>query len=350
MTSPRIELSHWALTHNLTHASQSLTSGGLMMAVKSNAYGHGSELVVPAALEAGVDEFAVLDIATALEIRALAPHTPLLAWLLFPGDQFLEAAEAHIDLGISSTWQLDEIAALPTAPPVTVHLKIDTGLNRNGATVTEWPDLVRRASELEAIGVIKVRAIWSHLSDTSVETSRQALTRLNDAVAVAKELGVEPEITHLAASHAAVELPETRLDLVRLGILAYGVSPFDDHSAQDLGFEPVLTLFAPITTIDPSGSVSLGVGFSHGLIVPTQQATISIGGADYVLRDVQAESSTWAPVSEAGLVQAGGMVPVFGRGAAVSVEQWATWCHTIGDEVLAKLDSSIPRELVSSPS
>lgn len=346
MTGPRIELNRSALTHNLTHAAHSLTSGGLMMAVKSNAYGHGADLVVPAALEAGVDEFAVLDIATALEIRSLAPETPLLAWLLFPGDQFLEAAQARIELGISSTWQLDEIAALPTAPPVTVHLKIDTGLNRNGATVAEWPDVVRRAGELEASGVIKVRAIWSHLSDTSVETSRQALTRLNDAVAVAKELGVEPKITHLAASHAAVELPETRLDLIRLGILAYGVSPFDDHNAQDLGFEPVLTLFAPLTSIDLSGNVSLGVGFSHGLIVPAQQATISIGGADYVLRDVQAESSTWAPVAEAGLVQAGEMVPLFGRGTTVSVEQWAIWCQTIGDEVLAKLDSSIQRTLV----
>lgn len=344
-TLPLIELSASALTANIQHAKKTLTNGLLMLAVKSNAYGHGDELIVRAALEAGVDEFAVLDIETALRIRAFTPHTPLLAWLFCPGDQFAEAADAGIELGISTLWQLDEIDALGSAKPVTVHLKIDTGLNRNGASASEWPTLVARAAELEQAGSLKVRGIWSHLSDTSIEVSRAALERLRDAVEVARTLGVTPEITHIAASHAAVELPESRLDLIRLGILAYGVSPFDDHTAQDLGFSPVLTLLAPVEKIANNGDIMLGIGCAYGLLPPVETATISIRGVDYTLTEVQPTTTMWSPVSGAAHVVVGDMVPVFGAHASASVEQWATWCHTIGDEVLAKLGPAIPRAL-----
>lgn len=344
-TGPLIELSTSALTANIQHAKKTLTDGLLMLAVKSNAYGHGDELIVRAALEAGVDEFAVLDIETALRIRSLAPTTPLLAWLLCPGDQFADAAEAGIELGISALWQLDEIAALDAQNPVTIHLKIDTGLNRNGASITDWPALVSRAAELESAGVVSVRAIWSHLSDTSIEVSKAALTRLHDAVGVARSLGLNPEITHIAASHAAVDLPEARLDLIRLGILAYGVSPFDDHTAEDLGFSPVLTLSAAVEKISDNGDITLGIGCSFGLLPPVDTATISINGCDYTLTEVQPTTTVWSPVADHADVQMGEMVPVLGAHASVSVEQWATWCHTIGDEVLAKLGPSIPRTL-----
>ena len=346
-SGPLIELSASALTANLRQAKNTLTNGLLMLAVKSNAYGHGDELIVPGAIEAGVDEFAVLDIDTALRIRSLAPATPLLAWLMCPGDRFAEAAEAGIELGISAMWQLDELAALSSSTPLTIHLKIDTGLNRNGASVAHWPALVSRAAEIEQSGVVKIRGIWSHLSDTSVEVSRDALARLDQAVDVAKELGVTPEITHIAASHAAVELPEARRDLIRLGILAYGVSPFDDHSAGDLCFSPVLTLSAPVERVGDGGEITLGVGCSYGLLPPVDQATISINGADYTLTDVQPTSTVWAPVSDHADIHVRDMVAVFGAGSSCSVEQWATWCHTIGDEVLAKLGPGITRVFVN---
>ncbi len=342
---PLIELSASALRENIQHAKATLTNGLLMLAVKSNAYGHGDELIVRAALDAGVDEFAVLDIDTALRIRALTPTTPLLAWMLYPGDQFSEAAESRIELGISAIWQLDEIAALGATVPVTIHLKIDTGLNRNGASVADWPALVARAAELESAGVVNVRAIWSHLADTSVDVSKAALERLNEAVAVAKQHGVAPEITHIAASHAAVEIPETRLDLIRLGILAYGVSPFDDHTAEDLGFSPVLTLSAPVDEVADNGDITLGVGCSDGLLPPVENAMISIKGHDYTLTDVQPSTTVWSPVSQPAAVELGEMIPVYGAHPSVPVEQWALWCHTIGDEVLAKLGPHIPRVL-----
>lgn len=345
-TSPHITINRAALSANLRHAKNSFAAdGSLMMAVKSNAYGHGDELVVAIALASGADELAVLDIPTALRIRPLAPHTPLFAWLLSPTDDFAAAAVARVELGVSAPWQLDAIERAQPSEPVVVHLKIDTGLHRNGATEEQWPELVARAADLERNGVIRVRAVWSHLADTSVETSRSALEKLQRAVSVAKAGGVHPEIAHLAASHAAVELPEARLDLVRLGILAYGVSPFDAQTAQDLGFEPALTLWAPVIAHDDE-RLTLGIGFGHGLMRPHSEATVDAGGGSYRLVELGPEMSTWAPLGLPGEIEAGDNVAVLGREAKANAETWAGWCGTIGDEVLSKLSTWLERTLV----
>jgi len=345
-TQPQITLSRSALVGNLRHAKDTFAPQGvLMMAVKSNAYGHGDELVVPVALDSGVDELAVLDIPTALRLRPIAPNAPLFAWLLSPADDFAAAAEARIELGVSGLWQLDAIEAAAASQPLTIHLKIDTGLHRNGATWEEWPALVARAAELSTASVVSVRGVWSHLADTSIETSRGALRKLQDAVSVARDAGLSPDTIHLAASHAAVELPEARLDLVRLGILAYGVSPFDDHSASELGFAPVLTLHAPVLSISDS-QLTLGVGFDHGLLRPREQMTVALGGEDFTLVEMGPESSIWRAQGDVPRLSPGDQVALFGADAAVSVEEWASWCRTIGDEVLAKLSSSLPRTLV----
>lgn len=341
-TALDITLDSRALAQNLRHAKTSFApEGALMMAVKSNAYGHGEELVVPLALESGVDELAVLDIATALRIRTLAPDTPLFAWLLSPHDDFAAAAEARVELGVSTLWQLDAIEKAGSHTPLTVHLKIDTGLHRNGATAEQWPDLVARAKQLEDAGLVRVRAVWSHLADTSIATSKAALQKLNDAAEAAKLAGLSPQALHLAASHAAVELPETRLDLVRLGILAYGVSPFDNHTARELGFDPVLTIYASVVRHEGS-RVVLGGGFGHGLLRPVETATLPLPGATLTFAEMSADTTAWE-VTGGNLPEIGQVLPLFGAHATVSVETWASWCHTIGDEVLAKLKPTLPR-------
>lgn len=345
-SAPRITINRAALSANLRHAKKTFApNGSLMMAVKSNAYGHGDELVVPLAIESGVDELAVLDIPTALRLRPLVPHTPLFAWLLSPSDDFAAAAAARVELGVSTLWQLDAIEQTNPSEPIVVHLKIDTGLHRNGATEEQWPELVARAALLEKNGVVRVRAVWSHLADTSIEASRSALEKLQRAVSVAQAAGLQPEITHLAASHAAVELPEARLDLVRLGILAYGVSPFDHHTARDLGFEPALTLWAPVIAQE-NDLLTLGIGFGHGLMRPHVEATIVAGGSRYRLVELGPETSTWAPLSAPGNITVEDEVAVFGREASANAETWAGWCETIGDEVLSKLSAHLERALV----
>lgn len=336
-----------ALRANIAHAKATFAADtSLMIAVKSNAYGLGASLIVPEVIDAGADELAVLDIPTAVATRALSPHTPVFAWLLGPHDDYRAAAEAGVELGVSTLWQLDAIADTQSEQPVVVHLKIDTGLHRNGATAKQWPELVARARELQDLGRIQVRAIWSHLADTSVEESKKALARLNDAIDVARSLGVNAPIAHLAASHAAVELPETRLDMVRLGILAYGVSPFDDHTAPELGFQPVLTVTAQITA-RRSQELEMGMGFAHGLLQPSADAWVRSGERRLRVGEVGPETTVLYPLDSDKDLPPGDTVEIIGTDPrSPQVEDWASWCSTIGDEIVAKLHPEIPRAFV----
>ena len=341
--APQIWLDREALRGNVASAKELIGPDcRLMFAVKSDAYGHGMDLIAPEVISSGAEELAVLDIPTAIAARSVAPDTPLLAWLLGPDDDYSTAVSHRIDLGVSTAWQLEALSSLDVSEPVSVHLKIDTGLHRNGATAGQWPKLTEAARQLEITGKIRVRAIWSHLADTSVASSRQALERLHAAADVARAAGLSPDTLHLAASHAAIELPEARLDMIRLGILGYGVSPFADKSASELGFHPVLTLEAPVVDSDDH-TLLLGVGYSHGLLPPVQQASITINGQTCVVDTVGA-AQTRLRCDHPLEVQPGDAVAVLGAApGAASVEQWANWCNTIGDEVLVRLRPELAR-------
>ncbi len=352
MTGPRIELHRAALAHNVAKIRELLGPDvSLMFAVKSNAYGHGMDLIAPEVIAQGADELAVLDIHTGIAVRDVVPKAPLLAWLLEPSDNYVAASTHRLELGISTIEQLTMVAKSAPKTPLVVHLKVDTGLHRNGATANQWPEFFTVAAEMERAGVITVRALWSHLADTSIESSLSALSRLQDAATAARDAGLQPEILHLAASHGALEVPETRLDMVRFGILGYGVSPFDNQSAEDLGFRPVLTLLAPITRITED-TIFLGMGYQQGLLPPvTPGATIHVGHTALELVAVEADHTVLRGSFSLDGLHEGMMVPLMGANApGASVEAWAGWTQTIGDEVLVRLHPDIPRYFSDTPS
>jgi alanine racemase len=322
----------------------------LMIAVKSEAYGHGGAALAAEAVAAGADALAVLDIPTGLALRAKLPTTPMLAWLISPHDDFLGASRANLTLGISHAWQLEAIAKQCQGLTTTVHLKIDTGLHRNGCLPSLWPALVAQAKELETAGVITVEGIWSHLADTSLEEDQRSLERFHDALEVARAAGLSPTITHIAASAAAEDVPEARLDMVRIGIIAFGVSPFDDRSAADLGFAPVMAARALITDVDESSAtLSIGMGFAHGLMpLPPTTGWVSWGGTRLALKSVELDHLV-AELPTVGRPAVGDVVTLFGDPSSGSplAEDWATWSSTIGDEVVSALSPAVPRRYLN---
>jgi alanine racemase len=319
----------------------------LMVAVKSNAYGHGADALARVAMESGADALAVLDITTGVALRKTQPDATMLAWLLSPGNDFQAGIDASLDLGVSHLWQLDAIAKARVDSPVRVHLKIDTGLHRNGALAADWPALVESAAQLEAQGTITVIGIWSHLADTSVAEDRASLARFQDAVTQAREAGLSPEILHIAASAAAVDFPESRLDLVRVGLIAYGVSPFDDKGALDLGFQPVMAARARVLEVSHD-TVVLGMGYADGLLaLPAHTGWVLIQGEQAMILSVEAE--TLIVEKPATPVALSDVATLWGEPALGSprVEDWAGWGNTIGDEVIAGIPPSMPRNYLT---
>jgi alanine racemase len=343
----RINLS--AFRSNVRHAKTTLAGPAqLMVAVKSEGYGHGSVPLSHAAVAAGADALAVLDIAQGIIIREEIPDVPLLCWLHSPSSDFGAAARAELDIGISGCWQLQLLCDQAPGLGTRVHLKIDTGLHRNGALESDWPALVEMAAAREREGHITVVGIWSHLADTSVEEDNASLQRFHRAVEVARAARLTPDILHIAASAAAADVPESRLDLVRIGIIVYGVSPFEDRTALELGFLPVMTVQAQVLSHSGDGtSAVLGMGFADGLLPPTQeQGWVSWDATRYDLEAVHCDRSVMRAAPGDTLPPEGEYVTLFGDPSSGSplAEDWARWAGTIGDEVVASLGPGVTRE------
>lgn len=344
--SARVEIDLAAFRANVRLLSDLVSPSRTMLAVKANAYGHGLVPLAQAALQSGADSLAVLEVPAALELRAAGIESQIFAWLHGQHTDFAAAVDQHIDLGVSALWQVDAIAAAGRNKPGRVHLKVDTGLHRNGANPEDWPALVTAALEAEKLGKLEIVGLWSHLADASAEDDASALALFLESVEVAERLGCRDRLLHLAASSAGIREPEARLGLVRFGIAAYGISPFDDQSAAQLGLRQVMSLRAPVTSLS-DGVATIGVGSADGIQVP------AIGSAYVAIR------RTTHPILELGIdtltidvahsaVEVGDEVTVFGPGddREATAEQWARWGGTIGDEIVVRASERLPRSYV----
>lgn len=359
----RIDLA--AFRRNVASLVATAAPAEVMLAVKANAYGHGMLPISLAALEAGATALAVLEVDAGLELRAAGITVPLFAWLHGAGTDFRAAAEADIDLGVSALWQLEAIAESGARRPARVHLKIDTGLSRNGAAAVDWPELVSTALHLQSQGFLEVYGAWSHLADASVADDEIALVKFTIAVEVATSLGAKFQKLHLAASSAGLRMPAARFDYVRFGIAAFGISPFDDVDGDGLGLEAPMTLSAPVLAVEtlPAGHGRLG-GLDVGLPMPATLALVAAGFGD----GVQAPAADRAEVLVGGQrrrivalgvdrmlvdaddldVRVGDRVVLFGsaRRGEPTAEEWAALADSIGDEIVSSVAPRVPRVYV----
>lgn len=343
MSGPRLEIDVAAFRHNVRTLSELVKPARTMLAVKANAYGHGLLPLAVAALESGADSLAVLEVPAALELRRAGITAQLFAWLHAPDTDFVRAIEFDIDLGVSAIWQLEAVAAAAGTKPGRVHLKVDTGLHRNGARPEDWPALVAAAVAAERDGRIVIEGLWSHLADASPADDAVALENFHAAVEMAASLGCRPPLLHLAASSAGIREPGARLGLVRFGIAAYGISPFDDESGAQLGLRPVMAMRAPVTAI-ADGIARVGLGSADGIQVPAiGTAELAIGGRRYPITGLEVDSLA-VDVSH-GPVAVGDEATVFGPGDSgePTAEEWAAWGGTIGDEIVARAGERLPR-------
>jgi alanine racemase len=347
--SARIEIDLDAFRHNVRTLAAIATPARTMLAVKADGYGHGMLPIARAALESGADSLAVLDVPAALTLRAAGVDAQLFAWLHGRDTDFAAAIEAGVDLGVSSLVELRRIGEAAAGRTAAVHLKIDTGLHRNGASPEDWPALVGETLAYQERGQVRLAGLWSHLADASPEDDAAALAEFQAAVAVAAGIGVPMEgpdrpLLHLAASSAGIRMPEARFDLVRFGIAAYGVSPFDDVDARGLGMRPPMTMRATAIAADGT-AVTLDLGSADGIppsvLGPSGSgAEVSLGGRRVAVTAVGVDT-----LEVAATAMVGDEAIIFGPGdqGEPTAEEWAAWAGTIGDEILARASTRIPR-------
>ncbi len=342
MTGTTLHVDLDAFASNLSAVGRRVGPAQVMLVLKNDAYGHGIERIVPAAVSHGIHWFGAFDVRTAIATRTLTGEDArIFAWLTVGDDEIREALRADIDLGVGDVDFLDRIAEVARAAgtDARVHLKIDTGLHRNGIRPESWDAAIARAREYENAGVVRVVGVWSHISEASDADDDDARAVFDRAITVAEEAGCVLEVRHLAASAASFARPEFRYDLVRVGAFAYGVRSAGGPSENDLGLRPIASLTTTVTGID-GGIARVCLGYLDGL--PSNLAgrvSVRTPTGHSPLISVEPTQSTVGSWPEALI---GDEVTIFG-GAAASATDLGETIDTVGEEILVRLTPNITR-------
>jgi alanine racemase len=370
----RIDLG--AISANVSRIADIAGAADVMAVVKAEGYGHGLVQTAHAARAGGATWLGVAFLEEALGLRAAGIDGRILCWLATPGEPLAEAVVADVDLSASAPWMIDEIAAAAASVDrvARVHLKVDTGLSRAGAVAHEWPGLVDAALRAQADGVVNIVGVWSHLvhgSEPGHPTTALQVGAFSDAVDYATRAGVSPEVRHLANSGGLLFVPGARFDLVRAGLVIYGLSPVpDEHDAASLGLRPAMTLTArlALTKNVPAGT---GVSYGHRYITSasTTLGLVPLGYADGIGRSAanRAEVLVRGRSGDvrrtiAGTVcmdqfvvdlggtgtdefAAGDDVVLFGPGddGEPTAQDWANALDTISYEIVTRIGVRVPR-------
>jgi alanine racemase len=276
---------------------------------------------------------------------------------------------------VSTQWALDQAiaAAAVTGTTARVHLKVDTGLGRNGAWGSELEAMLAGAARAQAEQAIEVVGIFSHFAyaDAPQHPTVRAQQQCFDVILEqAARAGVRPQVRHLANSAATLTNPSAHYDLVRPGVAVYGQSPVPDLGRpEDFGLREAMRLIARLSSVKDCPP---GQGISYGHTYTTTQQTrlglIPMGYADGIPR----HASSAGPVQVAGKrhiiagrvcmdqvvldlgpdsqASAGDEAVLFGVGAAgePTAQDWAEAVGTINYEIVTRIGGRFTRRIVDS--
>ena len=265
-------------------AIKAYTQGSSLIAViKADGYGHGA-IPVAKALDAEATMYAVATVAEAIELRTANIRKPVL--VLF--NVLPVQAETIIEYELTaSVYEPTLCKALSRAvqargTSVTVHLDVDTGMNRGGIWYTEAVDFIRWLTSLEGI---EVEGIFTHFATADEADKRHVslqLERFKSVLSNLSKINLRPPIVHTANSAAALTLPDAHFDAVRVGLSLYGVYPsLEVRRASPVSLQPALSWKARIISLrrSPEGE-GVSYGRTHIVDKPTWLATLPVGYAD----------------------------------------------------------------------
>ncbi len=365
-----------AIRRNVEVLGHHAGSANVMAVVKADGYGHGLVPSARAAVSGGATWLGVAQLSEALALRGSGIRGRVLSWLHVPGTDFAAAIAADIDLSISASWSLADVAAAARALGRTarIHLKVDTGLGRNGAYGEDWPILLHAARTLEAEGAVRIAGVWSHFvyaDEPTHPTVRSQQERFGQAVHDAERAGCDLEVRHIANSAATLTNPGACFDLVRPGLAVYGLSPIPSLGEPSyFGLTPAMTLSADLAL---TKRIPAGQGLSYGHQYATSKDTtvglVPIGYADGIPRN----ATNVGPLSVGGArhtvagrvcmdqfivdlglqsgARAGDPVTLFGTGDSgePTAQDWAQATGTISYEIVTRIGARVPRIYVGGP-
>lgn len=356
-----------AIAHNVRELKRCVGPGVKVMAVvKDNAYGHGAVPVSRVALENGASCLAVARVVEGIELRRAGIAAPILVLGYAPASTAGALVEHHIAPTVTTLELAQAISAEVTRLGISampVHVKVDTGMGRLGLLPQEVPEFVRTLSTMPGIAV---EGIFTHLStadDADKSYAHQQFRTFTAVLQALREAGFSIPLAHVANSAALIYLPEMRLDMVRPGIALYGVQP-SSHAVPALALRPALSLHSRVARVCVlPAEASISYGRTYITTQPTRVALVPLGYGDGYHRLLSSRGAVLIQGQRCSIlgrvcmdqlvvdasrvpdVQIDDPVVALGRQGddEISAEQVAHWADTISYEVLAALETRVPR-------
>lgn len=359
-------IDHEALRWNLRQIRERVGSQVKILAmVKANGYGHGAAAIAQTLAGAGTDAFGVATLEEGIELRRAGIRAPVLVLAGAYDDQldeFLKHSLTPVVHDLARSTRLEQ-AVKQRDTTLNVQLKIDTGMGRLGFVAAECDAWIGEIKKLTALKIAGVFSHFSHADSVEGDYTRHQLEIFNRVVERLRGEQIAPALVHFANSAATITLPAAYFDMVRPGIMLYGVYPAPAMASQ-ISLKPVLTWQTKILQLK---KVSSGTSISYGQTFITKResliATLPIGYADGYPRLLSNRGEvlvggqrakvagrvcmdlTMIDVTDIRNVKQGDEVVLLGRqsDAEVSADQIAAWANTISYEILTSISARVPR-------
>ncbi|MDD3895021.1 MAG: alanine racemase [Syntrophomonadaceae bacterium] len=359
-----------AIHHNLQTIRKAAVPARVMAIVKANAYGHGVHEVAKACLQEGVEHLGVATLDEALAVRRDGVAVPIL--ILGPVGK--EHAQTAVDWNLRITVfdlamaQALSDAAIKSSKSAYVHIKLDTGMGRVGFPPnTETVEQIVNISRLPGI---KLEGIFTHFASADKEDKSKSLKQLqlfNDLIAEIEKQKVDIPLKHCSNSAALIDLPEARFNMVRAGIILYGLYPSPYIRQELFKVIPAMTLKSKISFLK---KLATGATVSYGCTWQcnreTTVATVPIGYADGYRRLLSNKAfaavrgqrvpligtvcmdQCMFDVTEVEGVSEGDEIILFGKSEdLVTADELAEIEGTINYEIVCAVSSRVPRIYIS---
>lgn len=339
----------------------------LCAVVKANGYGHGALEIVEPLLLSGVDMIAVSSVNEAVEIRKKYKKAQTMVLGVTPDENAAEAIRHGVIQTLVSEKQarlLSELAE-DLKMGVSCHIKLDTGMNRIGFRVSEESaDIIAGIAQLPNIHVNGMFSHFATADERDKTFTRQQLSRYLWMVEALQKRGVKIPIRHIANSAGIIDVPEAKLDMVRAGIMMYGIYPSREVHRERVHLKPVMSLKTKITHIK---TMEADEGISYGLRDVVKKgaviATIPVGYADGYMRGIGQKAEVLVKALKSPVrgkicmdqcmidvthikgAKIGDEVVLFGSqdDAVISIEDLAEAAGTISYELLCMIGRRVPR-------
>ena len=360
------------LRENMKAIRHALEPGCRVMGiVKADAYGHGAVHVARQLQQDGVDWLGVSNLEEAIQLRQAGIDCPLLVISHTPPEEAARLAQYRVTQTVLSGEYGEGLSreARRLGVVLPVHIKVDTGMSRVGFFCheeAEIPETAQRIVSVCRLPGLQPEGIFTHFTSADEEDdggfTEKQFSLFTGVIAAAEQQGIQFTLRHCCNSAATLRFPHMHLDMVRPGIILYGLMPDRWMTARwGGGFRPVMALKTVVTQVK---DVPAGTTFSYNRTytapTPLRVATVPIGYGDGYCRSLSNKShmeingqpapvigricmdQCMLDVTALADVRVGAEVTVFGRDT-LTADDVAAWMGTINYEVVCLLSKRIPR-------